>query len=108
MRTYDVYGTSAVTMDELRALLETVLGQPFTEHDSDYLGGVYFQSGEPLAESFRIVSNHGAVDPEDLPEPDFLDLHVILEVNDSPRGAALRQDLPAAVPGMRLLRTTET
>jgi len=68
---------------------------------------VYFQSGERFAESFRIVSNHRAVDPEDLPEPDFLDLHVILEVNDSPRGASLRHDLPASVPGIRLIRTTE-
>ncbi len=51
---------------------------------------MYFQSGERFAESFRIVSNHRAVDPEDLPEPDFLDLHVIPEVNDSPRGASQR------------------
>lgn len=107
MSTYDLYGTSAVTMEELRSLLEALLGQPFTEHDSDYLGGAYFQSGERFAESFRIVSNHGAVDPEDLPEPDFLDLHVLLEVNDSPRGTALRRDLPASVPGIRLLRTTD-
>ncbi len=107
MSTYDVYGTSTVTVDQLRTLLEGLLGQSFTEHDSDYLGGTYFQSGERFAESFRIVSNHGAVDPEDLPEPDFPDLHVLLEVNDSPRGAALRRDLPAAVPGIRLLRTTE-
>lgn len=105
MKTYLLYGTSELTAAQLRDAIERSLGLEFQEQDSSYLGGVYYRSGDLRDEHLVILSNE-AEDPDDLPDPDFADKRVLLEVNATLRPAPLRERL-AAISGLLLLRSRE-
>lgn len=103
MTTSDLYGTSAVTAPQLRDRLTALLAIGFQERESSYLG-IYFLGGDPRGEHFRILDNvHD--DPDELPEPDFAAVSVLLEVNATTRPEALRAVLKR-VPHLALLRST--
>lgn len=103
MKTYDLYGTSEMTIDQLRDRIEQLLEVEFHEHDSSYVG-VYYRAGDLRGENFVLQANGPEEDPDELPEPEFAEQSVILEVNASERPEALRKVL-SAVPGLILLRT---
>ena len=104
MKTYDLYGTSDLTMSDLCTRVAETLEVSFQERDSGYRGGIYFRAGDLRNEHFVILANDQADDPEELPEPDFADHRVLLEVNGTLRADSLRERL-GAIPELALLRT---
>lgn len=101
MKTYDLYGTSALTPSRLVDVLATLLGLEFTQHDSDFRG-VYYRAGDLADEHFVILPNEGD-DEDDLPEPECAE-PVLLEVNATTRPEVVRR-LLAQVPELSLLRS---
>jgi hypothetical protein len=96
VKTYDLYGTRALGLDELRAAVEQVLGLTFERHESDYLGGDYFLAGDHGDEQVVLLRNHSAEGNEDeVREPEFADFAVLLEINATTRGDELRGRLQA-------------
>lgn len=104
MKTYDLYGTSKLSRAELRDAVAALLGLDFEERDSGFRGGVYFRAGDLHDEHFVILANDKTDDPDEMPEPEFADTLVLLEVNATLRPEALRERL-GAIPNLTLLRT---
>lgn len=103
MKTYDLYGTSELSASQLRDRATQLLGVEFQERDSSYRG-VYYRAGDLRGEHFVVLSNGPEDDPDELPEPDFADKRVLLEVNATERKESLRE-LLASIPELTLLRT---
>ena len=104
MKTYDLWGTSELSASQLRDRATQLLGIEFEERDSNYRGGVYYRAGDLRNEHFVVLSNGPEDDPDELPEPDFADKRVLLEVNATEREDSLRE-LIASIPELTLLRT---
>ncbi len=104
MKTYDLYGTSALTPGQLVAVVTPLLGLEFEERDSGYRGG-YYRAGH-LREEHIVILGNDRQDEDELPEPDFADTPVLLEVNATRRPDDLRR-LLAQVPELSLLRSKE-
>jgi hypothetical protein len=104
MKIYYVYGTANVTSSELRDKVADALDIQFEEHESDYLGGIYYQAGDLRGEHIVILVNSGG-DDDDLPYPEFAYMPVILEINDA-RAEAV-EAIQAAIPDLVLLGQRE-
>lgn len=101
MKTFVVFGASALTMTALRDRLSAVLDISFRQGYSDYWGGDYFQSGDSSAEHLRILNNV-AEDEDDLPYLEYKDVPVILEVNYATESTI--RTIESSIDGLVLLR----
>jgi hypothetical protein len=104
MKIYYVYGTANIASPELREEVTDALGVQFEEHESDYLGGSYYQAGDLRGEHIVILTNSGG-DDDDLPYPEFARMPVILEINDA--RAETVEAIQSAIPGLALLGRRE-
>jgi hypothetical protein len=101
----DLYGTSLLSMVELREKVERVLGVKFDPHDSAYMGGDYFRAGElGGGEEFVIQRNNFEFAGEaETAEPDYPDYSVMLQVSWTDRGDEIRNRL-SDIRGLLFLR----
>lgn len=75
----------------------------FQRHESAYLGGDYFLSGDLQGEHFLLRRNRGLGPPDELAEPEFAEYGLLLEVNATSRSDLLKSALEA-IPGLTLIR----
>ena len=103
MKTYDLYGTSQLPASDLCERVARLLAVVFEQRDSSYLGE-YYRPGDPRGEHFVVLSNAPEGDLDEMPEPDFVDVPVLLGVNATQRRDSLRT-LLHSIPELVLLRT---
>jgi len=103
-KSYDLYGTRTLALDELRAAVEKALSVHLEGHESSYLGGEYFLAGDLRGEHVLIQRNHVVDGDEEEPaEPQFADYPVLLQINATTRGDELKGQL-LAIKGLDFLR----
>lgn len=102
---YDLYGSKALSLEQLRLAVERKIGVSFSRHESSYFGGDYFRFGDPRAEEFVIHTNFVDEDGEFL-ESDCPEYSSLLEVNASPRADQLRVSL-SSIADLYFLRRDE-
>lgn len=105
MRTYDLYGSRSDSLSEMCMALASVLGVTFELHDSDYMGGDYYVAGSLAGEHF-IVCKNVIRNCDDMPEPDYPEFTIIVEVNANERPDDVRQ-LLARIEGLQFLHRLE-
>jgi hypothetical protein len=104
MKSYDLYGARSLALGELRAAVEAVLAIELEKHESGYLGGDYFLGGDLRGEHVVIQRNHvDDGDEAEVAEPEFAHYPVLLQVNATVRGDALKLRLLTIV-GVDFLR----
>lgn len=101
---YDLYGTTTMSIVQLRDIIVEALGITFTLHDSAFRGGTYFRAGDLGGEEFVIQRNSFEFDDEqEVAEPEFAHYPVIFWVAWTERGDELREEL-AVIEGLDFLR----
>jgi hypothetical protein len=111
MVTYDLYGSRARDMDQLRIHVETALGLPFEARWSDLFGGDYFlwrSKDSSCRERLTLIRNHHLTLGDYFPvkvkeEPEFAGYRLLLRVERSLRGNEIKTKL-ATVAGLDFLR----
>ncbi|WP_310302439.1 hypothetical protein [Saccharothrix longispora] len=88
-----VYGTSVVSLDELRLRLEDVLEIPFHLHCSSYSGGDYYRAEGDGDENLIIVRNDIPEDDGEVLYPELERYTLIFGVYSTPRGDHWREAL---------------
>lgn len=100
---YDLYGSRALSSEQLRDALATLLELEFVARTSDFIGD-YYLSGFLTDEEFSIQHNATGFE-DDIYEPDFEDYPEIIEVTArSEERANEIRDCLAAVDGLEFLR----
>jgi hypothetical protein len=103
----DLYGSTRLSMAEIRDAATKMTGINFSLHDSAYRGGGYFRAEERAGEEIVIQINTFQFEGEsEVAEPDFSEYPVILWVAWTSRGDELRRDLQA-IDGLDFLRRNE-
>lgn len=100
MKRFDLYGSSAMSVEQVTRLLESKLPASFVEHESGYRG-VYFRfvsEGEELLVQANTEDDEGY-----LPEPEFGKWSTLLYINGSSRWSYLEH--ACAVAQLQLLRS---
>jgi hypothetical protein len=100
VRYYDLYGSRAMTIDELQAAVGSELQTALERRYNDDLG--YYYLAEAGDETFELVRNFADDGPEDeVLRPEFADYPVLLFVSE--REDEIRDRL-LAIPGLDHLR----
>ena len=89
MDCYDLYEVRAPSLLDARREVERVLGVVFGEHESGYHGGRYYRHGADDAEHLVLQVNFDSFEQE-LFEPDFSGVKLLLYVNNTRRPEELR------------------
>lgn len=95
-----LFGSSNLGLDECRELVENALALTLDAHDSDF-AGTYYAAGLPGGEHFELRPNRDAED--ELVEPDFSEVSVLLYVNETRRPDAIIELLDR-IDGLVMLR----
>ena len=103
-QTHDLYGSTTLSMAELRHAVENTLDIAFSLNDSAYKGGEYFRAGDLGGEEFVIQRNTFEFDnEEEVAEPDYVQYPVIFWIAWTERGDELREEL-TKITGLDFLR----
>lgn len=102
MKRFDLYGSSSLTLDEVRSLLEQQLDLEFAEHDSGYLGGIYFRFN---SKDERLTVQTNRPDDEGYRQEDEFDEQMILVYVSRSHRWELLETLLSEQCGLELLRT---
>lgn len=106
-QSYELYGSTKLSMADLRHAIENLLELSFSVHESAYRGGEYLRAGDLGGEEFVIQRNTFDFDnEEEVAEPDFAQYPVIFWVAWTERGDELRNRL-AEIRDLDFLRRTE-
>jgi hypothetical protein len=97
MTTDDLYGISAATLDDARALVEQRLGIALAPRESSYLGGPYFRFGDRAGEHFVLQSNYDSVEDE-WSEPGHRGSPFLLYVHRTERSEEIEARLGPHIP----------
>ena len=87
MATHDLYGFISDDLDGIADRLSTILNIKWTPHESSFRGGAYYRSGT-LGHEEYILQRNLELDDE-LAEPDFRDIPVLLYVGWTEHSEAL-------------------
>jgi hypothetical protein len=102
MKTYDLYGTRAMSIDELQAAAGAALQISLERRDNDDLG--YYYRARVGDEIFDIVRNFSDDRPEDeVLKPEFADYPVLFYVSRTDRPNEI-QDLLLDIEGLEHLK----
>lgn len=99
---YDLYGSTALELEDLEALVAERLGLEFSAHDSSYWGPYSSWSASP-GEQIRITTNFVDEDGE-LLEEDFPAYRSFVYVSESRRPDEIDRQL-RGIAGVEHLRT---
>jgi hypothetical protein len=103
----DLYGSKSLSIDELKAAVEPVLGIEFAPHYGDYRGGDYWYWG-PLGEGESItiqLNAYDTADPDEILEEEFAEYAVLLHLEATERADEVRDAL-AVVADLDFLERT--
>jgi hypothetical protein len=96
MKCYDLYGSRALSLEDLRRNTEAVLGLRFELHESYFMGGDYYLFEDSRGERIVIQRNNlDGDDPDDILEDEFPDYSMLLRVEDTARADDLKELLVA-------------
>ncbi len=102
MKAFDLYGFRQGDLETARMLIEKALGITFVGHESSYVGD-YYRYGEPGGEEFVLQGNRDPQDQSAL-EGAFMEVGVLLYVNNPEHINEIERKLTGSVPGIELLR----
>lgn len=102
MKTYDLYGIAAVSLEEAREIVEVTLRIHMQAHESGYHGGVYYRMNDVGSEHFLLKRNYDDCEVE-WAEPQHKEWPFLLYVNETARSNDVRA-LFSSVTAASLLR----
>lgn len=102
MATYLLFGVAGDDLHAARLRIERALGIKMELHESDYLCGDYYRSGDSASEHFILQKNFDDVEGE-WTEPSCSGFGLLLYANKTDRAALIC----AALPGVATLISRE-
>ncbi len=101
MNSYDLYGLASGDLEELRPLIEKLLGVKFVAHESSYYDGGYYRTGPVGEENFVLMRNFK--DEEGIHHEPFADVEILFYANRTSKPEQIESILKSSALKFRLL-----
>jgi hypothetical protein len=104
MKSFDLYGFKDRTLEQVKSVVEQAVGVQFVSHESSFWGE-YYKCGGLACETIKIHHNYDT--ENECIEESFKGFDVLLYVDKTDRGDALREALTSPSVSAVLLRHEE-
>jgi hypothetical protein len=103
---FDLYGSRVDDLDNVRTLVESVLGVTLAAHESGYHGGSYYRFDSGKGEHIILKKNFDPIENEWFEEK-FKSYPILLYINETHRSDEFQKQLQSGETKFDLLRREE-